>query len=174
MSQQNGSDPLAVVRKMWSSMGFSLPGMVVPTFDADELEKRITDLKAVEGWLSMNLSMLQMTIQSLEMQTTTIRAVQAMGEMASNSASASAQAMKDAVGAVSASAAAEVPATEKTPATEAAGEAAGEGQGWPWGLMQQVQEYMQRQTAAAAEVAAAATEPMRDATEESPKKKGRK
>ena len=72
MSQQNGSDPLAVVRKMWSSMGFSLPGMVVPTFDADELEKRITDLKAVEGWLSMNLSMLQMTIQSLEMQTTTI------------------------------------------------------------------------------------------------------
>ena len=35
-----------------------------------KLDKHITDLKAVEGWLRMNLSMLQMTIQSLEMQRT--------------------------------------------------------------------------------------------------------
>ncbi len=39
-------------------------------------------MKAVEGWLRMNLSMLQMTIQGLEMQRTTVSAVQTMGKMA--------------------------------------------------------------------------------------------
>lgn len=165
MAQENGSDPLAIVRKMWSNMGFSLPGMVVPTFDADELEKRIADLKAVEGWLSMNLSMLQMTIHSLEMQTKTIRAVHAMGELATNTASSSAQALKQAVGAATASAPAEAPAAVETP---------GEGPLWPWALMQQVQEYMQRQTAAAAEAAAAEPAATGDTAETTPKKKGRK
>ncbi|MBK8318100.1 MAG: hypothetical protein IPL05_05530 [Betaproteobacteria bacterium] len=43
-------------------------------------------MKAVEGWLRMNLSMLQMTIQGLEMQRTTVSAVQTMGKMASDTA----------------------------------------------------------------------------------------
>jgi hypothetical protein len=74
------------MRNMWGNMGFSLPGMVTPTFDVDELDKRIKDMKAVEGWLRMNLSMLQMTIQGLEMQRTTVSAVQTMGKMASDAA----------------------------------------------------------------------------------------
>ena len=82
----NLNDPLAFVRSMWSGMGISMPGMVTPTFDVDELDKRIKDMKAVEGWLRMNLSMLQMTIQGLEMQRTTLDAVQTMGKMASESA----------------------------------------------------------------------------------------
>lgn len=150
MLQQNSSDPLAIMRKMWGNMGFGLPGIVVPTLDADELEKRIADLKAVEGWLSMNLSMLQMTIRSLEMQTTTIKAVKAMGEMATNAASSSAQAVNEAMNAVSAEASAAPEAAPENPPEE--------GQLWPWGLMQQVQEYMQRQTTAMAEASAAAVE----------------
>jgi hypothetical protein len=63
-------------------MGFSLPGMVTPTLDTDELGKRITDLKAVEGWLKSNLSMLQMTIQGFEMQRTTLTALQQMRQAA--------------------------------------------------------------------------------------------
>ena len=82
--QNNINDPLNFVRGMWGNMGFSLPGMVAPTFDEEELEQRINDLKTVEGWLRMNLSMLQMTIQGLEMQKTTITAVKAVGTMASN------------------------------------------------------------------------------------------
>ena len=82
----NMNDPLAFLRNMWSGMGVSMPGMVTPTFDVDELDKRIKDMKAVEGWLRMNLSMLQMTIQGLEMQRTTLDAVQAMGKMASDAA----------------------------------------------------------------------------------------
>src|SRR5574343_927040 len=86
MSEDQAHDPLNFMRNLWGNMGFSLPGMVTPTFDVEELDKRIKDMKAVEGWLHMNLSMLQMTIQSLEMQRTTVSTVQAMGRMASDAA----------------------------------------------------------------------------------------
>ena len=123
----NMNDPLAFVRNMWSGMGVSMPGMVTPTFDVDELEKRITDLKAVEGWLRMNLSMLQMTIQGLEMQRTTLTAVQAMGQMASDSARAMAP--------EAAAEAAPVDA-EKSAISDAAL--------WPWQMMQQMREKIQQ------------------------------
>ncbi|MDR3214286.1 MAG: hypothetical protein LBT71_10280 [Azoarcus sp.] len=73
-------DPLEFVRNMWGRMGFSLPGMVTPTFDVGELEKRIGDMRAVEGWLKMNLSMLQMAIQGLDVQRAAIATVQAIGQ----------------------------------------------------------------------------------------------
>lgn len=75
-------DGFDFVRKMWGNMGFGLPGMVTPSLDVDELERRITDLKAVEGWLKMNLGMLQMTIQGLEVQRATLTAMQAMSQTA--------------------------------------------------------------------------------------------
>ena len=78
--EKSGQDPLEFVRGMWNNMGFSLPGMVTPTLDVDELDKRITDMKAVENWLKMNLSMLQMTIQGLEMQRAALAAVKAMSQ----------------------------------------------------------------------------------------------
>jgi len=59
-----------------------LPGLVTPTLDTNELDKRIADLKAVEGWLKTNLGMLQMTIQGLEMQRATLSAFQAMSQSA--------------------------------------------------------------------------------------------
>lgn len=81
-SQHTPQDPLEFVRSMWGNMGFSLPGMVTPTLDVDELDKRISDLKTVENWLKMNLNMLQMTTQGLEMQRAALSAMQAMGEHA--------------------------------------------------------------------------------------------
>ncbi|MDR1853380.1 MAG: hypothetical protein LBR05_00540 [Azoarcus sp.] len=75
------SDPLEFVRGMWGRMGFSLPGMMTPTLDVNELDKRIGDMRAVEGWLKMNLNMLQMTIQGLDVQRAAIAAVQAMGQV---------------------------------------------------------------------------------------------
>ncbi len=162
MMQQNSHDPLTMLRNMWTNMGFGLPGVVVPTFDADELEKRITDLKAVEGWLSMNLSMLQMTIRNLEMQVSTIRAVKTMGEMATNAAATAAQTGTDSFNAVAESLKAAAAArAEGEPAPAPAADGAGEPQAgamWPWGLMQQVQEYMQRQADAATAMTEAVTE----------------
>ena len=79
---QNAQDPLEFVRGMWNQMGFSLPGMVTPTLHIDELDKRIKDMRAVEGWLKMNLNMLQMSIQGLDMQRAALAAVKAMSQQA--------------------------------------------------------------------------------------------
>lgn len=109
MSANN--DPLEFIKGMWGSMGINLPGMVTPTLDVDELEKRITDLKTVEGWLKMNLNMLSMSIQGLEMQRTTLAAMKAMGQ-----------------------------ASENGDATNAFAAAALNPALWPWNFMQQAQD----------------------------------
>ena len=67
---------MALLRSLWGNTGIPLPGLVAPTLDIEELDKRIADMKAVEGWLKMNLGMLQMSIQGLEMQRTTIATLQ--------------------------------------------------------------------------------------------------
>lgn len=77
-------DPLEFIKNMWGNMGFSLPGMVTPTLDVGELDKRIVELKTVEGWLKTNLGLLQMTIHGLEMQRTTLAAMQAISQSANN------------------------------------------------------------------------------------------
>ena len=72
-------DPLEMLKKMWAPMGLPMPamsGMVTPSFNVTDMEKRIADLKSVENWLSMNLNMLRMSIQGLEMQQATIAAMQ--------------------------------------------------------------------------------------------------
>jgi hypothetical protein len=81
----NTQEPLDFLKSMWGNMGFPLPGMVAPTVDTNELDRRITDLKAVEGWLRSNLSMLQMTIQGLEMQKNTLATMQAISQSAAAS-----------------------------------------------------------------------------------------
>lgn len=80
MTNENQQDPMDFLKNMWGNMGFALPGMVTPTVDTDELGKRIADLKAVEGWLKSNLSLLQMSIQALEMQRNTLAAFQQMSQ----------------------------------------------------------------------------------------------
>uniref|UniRef100_Q47JF9 Uncharacterized protein n=1 Tax=Dechloromonas aromatica (strain RCB) TaxID=159087 RepID=Q47JF9_DECAR len=136
MAEEQVHDPLNFMRNMWGNMGFSLPGMVAPTFDLDELDKRIKDMKAVEGWLRMNLSMLQMTIQGLEMQRTTVGAVQAMGKMASESVKAMSP-----------------EAAEAAPA-EAQPNAFSDAAMWPWQMMQQMRDQMQQSAEAVAQAAA--------------------
>ncbi len=78
------TDPMEFLKSLWGNNGMPLPGLVTPTLDTNELEKRIADLKAVEGWLKNNLGMLQMTIQGLEMQRATLSALQAISQSASS------------------------------------------------------------------------------------------
>ncbi|MCX7202333.1 MAG: hypothetical protein NTV17_08640 [Burkholderiales bacterium] len=59
-------DGIDSVKRAWSM--FNAPSALVPTLDVDELDKRIADLKAVEQWLNLNVSMLHGTIQGLEIQ----------------------------------------------------------------------------------------------------------
>ena len=53
-----------------TTMGAGLP--LGASLDPVELEKRITELKTVENWLKLNLSMLSSTIQGMEVQLATI------------------------------------------------------------------------------------------------------
>ncbi|MGO4278942.1 MULTISPECIES: PhaM family polyhydroxyalkanoate granule multifunctional regulatory protein [Cupriavidus] len=74
------------LRRIWSAGG-SLPGggmmpglsAMTPPMDLDEVDKRIHDLKAVEGWLQLNASLLRTTIQGLEVQRATLVALQTFG-----------------------------------------------------------------------------------------------
>jgi len=78
-------DSLNFVKKLWGGMGVpgmgvpgtgtpGMPGMgmPIPTMSVDELDKRIQEMKSVEAWLNVNISMLHNTIQALEIQRATI------------------------------------------------------------------------------------------------------
>src|SRR6201998_770798 len=71
------TDTLDFVKNLWGSM--SVPGLTAPTLSVDELDKKINDLKAVEAWLNLNMSMLRGSIQALEVQRGTIATLKSMG-----------------------------------------------------------------------------------------------
>ncbi len=61
-------DFFELLQKMWNPLSFPVPGMVVPTANIDEIEKKIGELRTVENWLTMNTGFVQLTIKTLEMQ----------------------------------------------------------------------------------------------------------
>ena len=112
-----------------SGMPSSVASWMAPTMDADELERKITELKAVLQWLEANARLTQATIQGLEVQRMTLSALKTMNvdlgglaERMSDAMQAGAQAM----GAAAAETAAAEPAREPTggPAAEPAPAAA--------------------------------------------------
>jgi hypothetical protein len=70
------TDTLDFVKNLWGNM--NVPGVTAPSLSTDELDKRISDLKAVEAWLNMNLTMLRGTIQALEVQRGTLATLKSM------------------------------------------------------------------------------------------------
>ena len=62
---------------MWQKMvnpgAYPLQSLMFPVLDPEELEKKVHDLEAVEHWLKANLSMLQLTIKSLQYQRAMLR-----------------------------------------------------------------------------------------------------
>ncbi len=57
---------------------------LTPPMNPEELERKIAELKSVENWLKLNLSMLSSTIQGMEVQLATIATLKSF--MAANSA----------------------------------------------------------------------------------------
>ena len=77
------------MKSLWGGSGNSLgsiAGFVAPTLDVEQLDRKITDLKAVEGWLQTNASMLRATIQALEVQRNTIVTLQSFSNLAAQQA----------------------------------------------------------------------------------------
>ena len=82
-----GSNPVLASMEMMRQAWEGLPGAagagavsMKPVMSVEELDKRIADLRAIENWLRMNLSMLNSTIQGLEVQRATIAALQSFAE----------------------------------------------------------------------------------------------
>ena len=78
------NDTLEFMRNFWGTM--KIPGMAMPSMSPDDINKQIADLKAVESWLQMNMNMLRSTIQTLEVQSATLSALQSMSESFANAA----------------------------------------------------------------------------------------
>src|SRR6201996_4339290 len=90
-----------MMEKMWEMMRMNpfaaaaVPGgspslsmmsdMLAPLTNVEELDKRITDMRAVEQWLKLNLNMLQSAIQALEVQRATLATLRAFGAYAQSS-----------------------------------------------------------------------------------------
>ena len=65
------------MQKMWNPLSFPIPGMFTPTVSVEEIEQKISELKTVETWLTMNLGFVQMTIKTLEMQKAALESLSA-------------------------------------------------------------------------------------------------
>jgi hypothetical protein len=69
MNKKVGQDDvMELFRKMMNPMGLPAQNPFMPVLDPDELEKKISELRTVEMWLNSNLSMLQLSIKTLEYQ----------------------------------------------------------------------------------------------------------
>lgn len=75
-----------MMRRAWQGMagasGMEAAAMATP-MSPEDLERRITELRAVENWLRLNLSMLSSTIQGLEVQRATISTLMSFAANAS-------------------------------------------------------------------------------------------
>lgn len=90
-----GQNPLLasmeMMRQAWQSLGGAAnlgPATLLAPTSIEELDRRVADLRAVENWLRMNLSMLSSTIQGLEVQRATVATLKSF--MASSGKQASA------------------------------------------------------------------------------------
>jgi hypothetical protein len=80
MAEDSSKDLFEFFQKMWNPTSFPLPGMFTPTLDPEEIDKKIAELSSVESWLKMNLTFLQMTIKTLEMQKSALQTLHEAGK----------------------------------------------------------------------------------------------
>ena len=91
----SAQDALSFMQKMWNPLGIPIPGFGLPgatqaqpeaavpfpnpammfaALDPAEIDRKITELRIVENWLSMSLNMMQMSIKTLELQRASLEA----------------------------------------------------------------------------------------------------
>ena len=76
MSQEfNPNDPFSLLRQFWQGATPSGAQPFMPPMSEEEIGRKITELKVVEGWLTMNMGMLAMQIKTLEMQQAALAAL---------------------------------------------------------------------------------------------------
>ncbi len=95
-------DALEFMQRMWNPLGIPMPGFApapaagspggaqggVPfpmpaamfaALDPAEIDRKIAELRIVENWLAMSLSMMQMSIKTMELQKASVEAMRGGG-----------------------------------------------------------------------------------------------
>ena len=91
-------DALEFMQRMWNPLGIAMPGFAAQAapaasaqggmpfpnpaamfaaLDPAEIERKIGELRIIEGWLAMSLNVTQMSIKTLELQLASLEALQA-------------------------------------------------------------------------------------------------
>jgi hypothetical protein len=112
-----------------SGMPSGFASWMAPTLDAEEIERKIVDLRAVLQWLEANVRLTQATIQALEVQRMTLSTLKTMNVDMGDLAAHMGEAMRagaQAMGAASRAAAQGSPAGAANAAAEAGAQAASE------------------------------------------------
>jgi hypothetical protein len=86
-------DALEFMQRMWNPLGIPMPGFAAPAgtpapgmpfpspaamfaaLDPAEIDRKIAELRIVENWLAMSLSMMQMSVKTLELQKASLEAM---------------------------------------------------------------------------------------------------
>ena len=82
MAEDSSKELFEFFQKMWNPVSFPIPGMFQPTMNVAEVENKIRELQAVENWLKMNLTFVQMTVKTLEMQKSALQTIQESAKQA--------------------------------------------------------------------------------------------
>ena len=93
-----------MMRQAWQNLAGAGAGaltggtMVAPPMGLEELDRRINELRTVENWLRLNLSMLSSTIQGMEVQRATIATIKSFVVPVADSAADAPSALEVALG----------------------------------------------------------------------------
>ncbi len=102
-------DAMDFMQKIWNPLGIPIPGFSPPgadpaagpgampfpnpaamfaTIDPAEIQRKIDELRIVENWLTMNISLVQMSIKTMELQKASLDAIRAAKPAAAPAAGA--------------------------------------------------------------------------------------
>jgi hypothetical protein len=98
-------DALEFMQRMWNPLGIAMPGFAAPAgatppsastaqpaipfplpaamfaaLDPAEIDRKIAELRIIENWLAMSLSMMQMSIKTMELQKASLEAMRGGGQ----------------------------------------------------------------------------------------------
>ena len=73
-------DPLEWLKRLMAP-GLGPSPVPLPIFDSAEIDRSIAELRAVEGWMQAQLKLLQLSVQTLEMQKGALSTMGAMQDL---------------------------------------------------------------------------------------------
>ncbi len=94
----SAQDAVDFMQKLWNPFGLPMPGLMpqgtadapaapgmpfpnpaamFAALDPAEVERKIDELRIIEGWLAMSLNMMQMSIKTMELQKASLEAMRA-------------------------------------------------------------------------------------------------